>query len=121
MAPLTETMVKNDERSVVALRVVVHTTGPAGPTTSDNHWSIYLRLADDDGSVRMNMAAEYGNPTGTLRWSYHDYDLTNSALRWWDFPAVQGVKVWHIATLLYNLGRQNYEMSGGGSGCRYWV
>ncbi|KKZ66746.1 hypothetical protein EMCG_07577 [[Emmonsia] crescens] len=67
------------------------------------------------------MAAEYGDPTGNLAWTDHTYGLTNSALQHWDFQAAQGVQVAHIARLIYGNRRHKYEMSGGGSGCRYWV
>ena len=62
---LTPQSVLNDTRLVKTVRVVVHTTGPAGPTISDNHWSIYL-LLHAGGSVRLNMAAEEGYINGTL-------------------------------------------------------
>ena len=115
------TTAQADSRGISQIRVVVHTLGPAGPTISDNHWSIYLVLQNDEGSVRINMRAEYDDPTGILEWSKQDYVLTNSAVRHWDFPAAQGLKVEHIARLIYGLGRQRYDMSGGGSGCRWWV
>ncbi|KAI9841868.1 MAG: hypothetical protein M1837_000338 [Sclerophora amabilis] len=114
--------VRADSRPPTHIRVVVHTLGPATPTAtlSDNHWSIYLRLAGDR-SVRINMRAEYGNPAGILEWTAQAYDLTFSAIRYWDFPVTQGVTVGHVAQLVYTLNRHKYDMSGGGSGCRYWV
>lgn len=57
MAPLDRTDAENDHRPVSHVRVVVHTLGPASPTTSDNHWSVYLILANGSGSVRVNIAA----------------------------------------------------------------
>jgi hypothetical protein len=119
--PLTPEATTQDQRVVNHVRVVVHTLGPAGPTTSDNHWSIYLLLADGQGSVSMNMRADPGYVNGALSWTRQTYILTQSSIRYWDFPAAQGVQVCYIAGLIYQLGRQRYDMSGGGSGCRYWV
>jgi hypothetical protein len=110
MAPIDPMAIQQDIRPVVQVRTVVHTTGASGPTTSDNHWSIYLILANNTGSVRINMRAEYGNPTGLLEWTPHTYALTTSAIRHWDFPAASGIQVAHISRLIYSLGRHKYEM-----------
>ncbi|KAJ9253036.1 hypothetical protein DTO280E4_8389 [Paecilomyces variotii] len=121
MPPIDPITVQHDVRPVDQVRVVVHTMGVSGPTTSDNHWSIYLVLPNNTGSIRINMRAEYEDPTGLLEWTSHIYAVTTSAIKYWDFPAASGVQVAHIARLIYGLGRHKYEMSGGGSGCRYWV
>lgn len=121
MPPIDSAIIQQDKRSVVQIRVVVHTMGAAGPTTSDNHWSIYLILANNAGSVRINMRAEYGDSTGILEWTHLAYALTNSAISHWDYPVLSGIEVLHISRTIYNFGRHKYEMSGGGSGCRYWV
>lgn len=110
----------HDTRTVKTVRIIVHTAGAAGPTISDNYWSIFL-LLHDGKSVRINMAAEPGYIDGELRWSKHDYQLSNSALRHWDFQVKGTVRVCDIASLLYNYSRHLYDMSGGGSGCRWWV
>lgn len=119
--PLSASTVQDDTSRVPQVRVVVHTLGPAGPVTSDNHWSIYLLLPNTGGSVRINMKAEYENPTGMLEWTKQAYLLSISAVRYWDFQTIQHVTVGQIARLLYQNCRQNYDMSGGGSGCRWWV
>lgn len=70
----------NDRRVVTQARVVVHTTGPLGLNTlmSDNHWSIYLLLAEG-GSLRLNIrvnwdeAAEAWDTTGILDCLTHTY------------------------------------------------
>ena len=67
------------------------------------------------------MAAEPGYINGELRWSRHNYQLSNSALRHWVFEVKGTVRVCDIASLLYNDRRHLYDMSGGGSGCRWWV
>jgi hypothetical protein len=45
--------VKQDSRRVEFVRVVAHTQGAVGPNTSENHWSIFLLLADALGSIRI--------------------------------------------------------------------
>ena len=58
MLNMTTTINKllNDERTVTQARVVIHTTGPLGPSTpmSDDQWSIYLLLVKGR-SLRLNM------------------------------------------------------------------
>jgi hypothetical protein len=112
-----------DGRFVVTARVVVHNTGWLGPQTSmsDNHWSIYLLLADGKESVRLNMRANYGDPQGILECSSLSYLYPNSALRSWDYRIQDGVTVGQVYQLLVCYRRHQYRMSGGGSGCRFWV
>jgi hypothetical protein len=122
--PLDEKDVVNDTRVVDIVRVVVHTFGLISETSSQshNHWSIYLVLANNEGSIRMNMRAkeaQYSN--GVLKWSEQSYTMSNSAIRVWDFRCVAGITVCHISRLVYQMGRQKYDMSVGGSGCRFWV
>lgn len=110
-----------DKRTVDKVRVVVHTLGawPNG-TMSDNHWSIYLLLTNST-SVRMNMRAELDDPTGHLEWSSLNYTLTNSAITHWDYQAKAGTTVRAIFHLIYQKHREKFTMSGGGSGCRWWM
>jgi len=112
-----------DSRVVATTRVVVHNTGWLGPGTSmsDNHWSIYLILANGKDSVRLNMRADYGDPEGTLECSSHSYTCPTSALRFWDYRLRDNVTVGHIYQLLLCYRRHQYRMSGGGSGCRFWM
>lgn len=110
----------NDQRVVQRVRVVAHTLGPAGPNTSDNHWSIYLLLAGN-ASVRVNMAAEPGYINGELRLTSQNYQLTNSAITYFDFDTLESPRVANFLRIIYNNRRHTYEMSGGGSGCRYWM
>ena len=119
--PLSPQDVQADSTPVTYVRVVVHTLGAAGPNTSDNHWSIYLIHPDGVSSTRINMRAEYGDPTGILEWTKLGYTQTTSAIGHWDFPVRAGITVLFFAHLIYSLGRDRYEMSGGGSGCRWWV
>ncbi|KAH9203182.1 hypothetical protein DL95DRAFT_399605 [Leptodontidium sp. 2 PMI_412] len=78
---------------------------------SDNHWSIYLLLSK---------GAEAWDTKGILDCSTHTYTQTNSCIEYWDY-LVPGISIGQICTLLWNKERDSYEMSGGGSGCRYWV
>lgn len=114
---------RNDGRTVERVRVVVHTLGPwPNGTMSDNHWSIYLILASNGGSVRMNMKAELDDPKGTLEWSPSlPYILTSSAIQHWDYVVNPGVKVANLYGLVMGKARHQYSMSAGGSGCRYWM
>lgn len=118
MAPLTPNQAQQDTRRIAAIRVVVH-IGQA-LDQSDNHWSIYL-LIQGGGSVRANMATEYGATEGHLDWFNLEYGLTNSAIHHWDIPVTQAIQVLYIARTIYTKGRHRYHFSGGGSGCRYWV
>lgn len=112
----------NDNRIVEKIRIVVHTLGPwPNGTMSDNHWSIYLILSDQGSSVRANMTADLEDPTGRLEWSSLAYEKTNSAIEFWDYPVVSRVSVRQIYWLIMEKGRDKYKMSGGGSGCRYWM
>uniref|UniRef100_A0A093VZM0 Ribonuclease 3 n=1 Tax=Talaromyces marneffei PM1 TaxID=1077442 RepID=A0A093VZM0_TALMA len=90
MAPLTPNQAQQDTRRIEAIRVVVH-IGQA-LDQSDNHWSIYL-LIRGGGSVRANMATEYGATEGHLDWFDLEYGLTNSAIHHWDIPVTQAIQV----------------------------
>ena len=111
----------SDKRVVVGVRVVTHTLGawPNG-IMSDNHWSIFLILAGATASVQANMTAEGDDPTGKLIWSDRKYIDSKSSIKFWDYPTVSGVTVKKIHELIYGYKRNYYDMSGGGSGCRWW-
>lgn len=107
-----------DNRIVTHARVVAHLSQDLGGGVSENHWSVYL-LLEDETSIRMNMAAG-DDGIGRLEFTPYNYQLTTSALRHWDYAMVAGVPVSYIYTMTYNFGRDRYQFSGGGSGCRYW-
>ena len=114
---------RNDARPVKSFRVVVHTLG-AWPNRimSDNHWSIYLLLKDNDRSVHMDMIAESDSPKGILEWSPDlAYTLPHSAIQHWDYSFKSGVTVAKVYNLIMEKHRDQYSISGGGSGCRWWV
>lgn len=50
----------------------------------------------------------------------HNYVLSNSTLQYWDFPVNDNLTVKHFTDLITDNKRDVYNMSGGGSGCRYW-
>ena len=114
---------RNDARRVSSVRVVVHTLGVwPNRMMSDNHWSIYLLLTDEDGSVRINMTAELGDPKGRLEWSPNlGYALSASAIQYWDYSLDSGLTVAKVYNLIIGNRRDEYLMAGGGSGCRWWM
>ncbi|CAD0098121.1 unnamed protein product, partial [Aureobasidium mustum] len=88
---------------VLKVRVVCHRAGRVPNTNaSDNHWSIYLII-------------------GPAKIKVYDYVDSNSRLRHCDYEAITYFTVGMAYDLLvtqHHLDR--YNMSGGGSGCRWW-
>ncbi|KAK2768419.1 hypothetical protein FQN54_000274 [Arachnomyces sp. PD_36] len=125
MAPADPQALSYDPRIILKMRLVTHTLGPASPTTSDNHWSIFFIISEVEGgkdSVRANMTApDYEKRTGQLQWENHNYVISNSAVQYWDIPVTTpGLAVSHVVTLFLGMNRQEYDMAAGGSGCRWW-
>lgn len=90
-----------DNRVVMSVRVVVHSMGAWPNQMSDNHWSIYLLLGNDAGSVHLNMTAEDEDDVkGTLKLRSLAYSLTNSQIRYWDFEAAGDVSVGSVVKLI---------------------
>lgn len=59
---------------------------------------------------------------GTFQATYCRYQQTNSSLRDFDLTATsQGLKVGQILQLVYNNGRDKYQLARSGLGCRHWV
>lgn len=112
---------EEDDRIIERVRIVVHTTGSWPNGMSDNHWSLYLLLKNESGSVRMNMTAAFDDPTGTLEWTSPSYKLTRSSVNYWDYDFVFNVSVKTVYKMILDKNRHQYTMSGGGSGCRWWV
>lgn len=118
---LSKQEVLSDSRVVTTVRVVVHTYGPKTDNRSWNHWSIYLVLANGNGSVRANMRAEFENYNGgLLEWSDCPYVQSNSNIRHWDYSCKSNTQVREIANAWYSKGRERYDLVGG-KGCRYWM
>ena len=106
------------------VRIVAHTIAPVAPGAqlSQNHWSYYL-LVRGGGSVRLNMATNPSptNHDGVFTVTRHQYDLTTSAIKSWDFSAKPNITVGMILRLLRDKGRLRYRMTSNGVGCRHWV
>lgn len=73
--------IAQDTRCITKSREVVHTLGPAGTTTSDYHWSFYLILEPNQGSIHVNMRAEPGYIDGILDWTAQAYYIYGNDLR----------------------------------------
>ncbi|KAH6696534.1 hypothetical protein BKA61DRAFT_249115 [Leptodontidium sp. MPI-SDFR-AT-0119] len=118
--PSSQNNVSKDDATVSHARVVAHVSQVVGGI-SENHWSIYL-LLQGGLSVRMNMRAGIidDTDTGTLEFNEYTYQLTASALKYWDYEMVPKVTVKMVKDVIYYRGRDQYQFSGGGSGCRYW-
>lgn len=109
------------DMAVSDIRVVCHTLGPVANTAmSENHWSLYL-IMGPNRSVRFNMRAEYGDPQGMMDVTSHNYAVTESEIRHWDYPAIRHLTVRMTYTTIITARFHCYLMSGGGSGCRWWV
>jgi hypothetical protein len=111
---------EEDGRYVEKVRVVVHTRGSRSPK-GVNHWSIYLILANNESSVRINMRSEVEDPKGIFEVTSHTYTDCNSRIEFWDFPVDGSVPVASFYGLVYALGRHRYLMTRDDSGCRWWV
>lgn len=116
----TSTNNDTDNAIITHARVVAHLSQDLGGGLSENHWSIYLLLEGGRRSVRMNMTADYGDPTGRIEWTTYNYQLTTSTLQHWDYLLAAGVTVKTVRDLVLHYRRDRYRFSGGGSGCRYW-
>jgi hypothetical protein len=87
---------------VTTARVVAHKT-VLGDGSSENHWSIYLLPQPGSTanlSIRMNMRAEYGDTTGKLEWTAHDYTQSTSAVQYWDYLLAAGVTLQMVQNLI---------------------
>lgn len=106
---------------VSLVRMVCHTSGRVGNTNmSENHWSLYFIIASNK-SVRFNMRAEPGYVDGILDLSSHNYVLTSSSIKYWDYATTASFTVRGVYALITTSGYNRYTMSGGGSGCRWWM
>jgi hypothetical protein len=117
---ITMVSFEEDGRYVGTVRVVVHTRGPRSHK-GVNHWSIYLILANGEGSVRINMRSKVEDPTGIFEMTSHTYTDCHSRIEFWDFPVNGSVPVASFYGLVYALGRHRYLMTQDDSGCRWWV
>jgi hypothetical protein len=118
-----------DDAVVVRVRIVVHTMGSDGWDEStnqwdksENHWSLYLVLAGETTSVRLNMSlADLSDNDGTFSVTAHQYILSNSSLMHFDYISCNVLTVRHYLNLISGKQRQNYRMTETGNGCRFWM
>lgn len=110
------------DAQVLTVRVVCHSAGRVGiSNASDNHWSLYFILSGGK-SVRFNMRADPGYIDGTLDIRSYNYELSSSTIRHWDYRAVKYFTVrMAYEYLVTRCHYHQYNMSGGGSGCRWWM
>ena len=110
---------------VKLIRVVAHTMGPVAPGAqlSQNHWSIFF-LDGLGGCVRIHM--QLADPQskkmdGKLEIKQYNYEVTNSAVKYWDFAVPKSLTIANILNLIKDKGRSRYVMAEGGVGCRHWT
>ncbi|KAJ9657855.1 hypothetical protein H2198_004051 [Neophaeococcomyces mojaviensis] len=120
-----------DSWVVGTVRVVVHNLGPVNPgaQVSHNHWTISLLVGGNKHildfwgphfSVRLDMQP-VGPQNGQLFISFHQYLVSQSATRYFDFEINLGfrVTVRQVKVLLQARGRHRYSMTEHG-GCQHW-
>jgi hypothetical protein len=90
-----------------------------------SHWTIYL-IHDGNRSTRLSMGIdqrpEIEYPRGRVTVSTYEFaEISNSAVRFWEFPAAPNITVKDVLDVIINLRRNLYDMGDNGRGCRYWV
>ncbi|KAF2691385.1 hypothetical protein K458DRAFT_266545, partial [Lentithecium fluviatile CBS 122367] len=108
---------------VSTFRVVAHTMGPLihGGAVSQNHWTIYLIVPG--GSVQLNMKTSTDPNTrrGIFEIRERAYEKSNTAVRWFDLPAASGLLVDSVEREIRSQRWDQYDMTEGGVGCRWWM
>ncbi|KAL5380677.1 hypothetical protein PMIN02_010558 [Paraphaeosphaeria minitans] len=119
----TNTIVNYRQKLVSTFRVVAHTIGPVmpGAAVSQNHWTIYLLVPG--GSVQLNMKTNINASIsrGIFEVREHAYEQSNSAVRYFDLPAAQGVLVDYVEREIRSQRWDQYNMNENGVGCRWWI
>ena len=68
------------------------------------------------------MTADEGRVEGCLEIRSHDYQLPNSMIRYWDYPAVEELTVrMSCEHLVLERHYDQYSMAAFGWGCRWWT
>lgn len=113
----------NVNAQVAKVRIVVHTTGykKTHDGRSGNHWSIFLTLAGQTKSVRLNMSTDGLDDYGHFEVTDKTYLVSNTRIQHFDYPVVPGKTVDDFCKMATSYGRDRYMMSGTGNGCRFWV
>lgn len=107
--------------AVTTVRVVVHTMGyvQANPR-SENHWTIYLLLQSME-SVQINFRVGGAGEDDRMTIEHRSYQISNSAIKYWDFASKNGATVRKFLECIYARDRDSYRMNSEGQGCHYWV
>lgn len=121
--PTASTAPNYRQKVVSTFRIVAHTMGPVmeGGAVSQNHWTIYLIVPG--GSVQLNMKTntDPNNCRGIFELRERVYTQSNTAVRWFDFPAANGILVDSIESEIRSQRWDQYDMTEGGVGCRWWM
>lgn len=109
-------------RTVRRVRVVMHTTGPMAPGSlaSENHSSLYC-LLDEGQSYQFNMYAQGNDPTGRLYHGRRDYQLSHSAITFFDYSVIVAFTPRNVHELLADQGLLAYTFRDGLMGYRHWM
>ena len=110
---------RNSTQTISQVRVLVNSTGVIG-RVSENHFMISLIPSRDrQVSIRCNMRTDGDDREGYIEWTMHDFLVSESEIRHWNFDA--SMTVGQFASLIYENHLHQFIYSGGGSGCRHWV
>jgi hypothetical protein len=92
-----------------------------GGAVSQNHWTIYLIVPG--GSVQLNMKTSTNPNTrcGIFEVGERAYEKSNTAVRWFDLPAASGLLVDSVEREIRSQRWDQYDMTEGGVGCRWWM
>lgn len=114
--------VATDTRKISHIRIVVHDASSRAKSlkTTRNHWSIYLILLNQAGTVRVNMTMSESN-TEILEWTLLSYPLSLSKIQDWDFKVVSNITVGKFYKLIHDNGRHRYVMGRQIDGDRFWM
>lgn len=58
---------------------------------------------------------------GKLDIKHYSYEVTNSAVKYWDPAVPSGLSIAAILSLIKDKDRSRYIMAEGGVGCRHWT
>jgi hypothetical protein len=106
---------------VTNIRVVVHTMGQIQENPrSSNHWTIYL-LLQAGNSVQINFRVGSAGEDDRMTIEHRSYQLSNSAIKHWDFAGKNDATVYKFLQCIYTNDRDSYAMNSEGEGCHYWV
>ncbi|KAF3407245.1 hypothetical protein DPV78_001721 [Talaromyces pinophilus] len=114
MSSIDPWLLQFDWRPVSRIRVVVNNT------PNDFYWFIYLIIPSSTGSVRIRAKLEHGNPARAFEWTTSRGPIP-ARLKRWDFRAAPGLRVHHIAQVIYSSDRELFQLPGRGPDSQFWV